>query len=182
MVAIGRPFANMKTMLVDENLQEIIEPNTQGELWVSGAQVMAGYWKSPEKSADSLIIYPSGETYYRTGDLCQIDVDGDIIYCGRKDSQVKVNGFRIELSEIEYVAKNYFEGKRNVVVIPQYIDGKGCQLHLVIEGESIDESLLRTYLASKLPHYMLPQAMHTLSNFPLNASNIIDRKHIQSLI
>lgn len=182
MAAIGKPFVNMKTLLVDEELKEINTPNTQGELWISGAQVMAGYWESPEKSAECLVTLPSGETYYRTGDLCQIDADADIIYCGRRDSQVKVNGFRIELSEIEYVAKNYFEGKRNVVIIPQYPEGKGCQLHMVIEGGSIDEAVLRTHLATKLPHYMIPQTIHILANFPLNASNKIDRKQILQLI
>ena len=182
MVAIGKPFPDVKIMLVNEELEEIQTPNTQGELWVSGPQVMASYWKSSEKSAECLITIPSGETYYRTGDLCQIDLDGDILYCGRKDSQVKVNGFRIELSEIEYVTKNYFEGNRNVVVIAKYPEDKGCQLHLVIEGNSIDEALLRGHLASKLPHYMMPQTIHTLVNFPLNASNKIDRKQIQQLI
>ena len=79
-----------------------------GELWISGNQVMGGYWNAPKKRG-----MPRRDrqwkVYYKTGDLCRMDADGDIIYCGRKDSQIKIQGFRIELSEIEHVAKNFFQ-------------------------------------------------------------------------
>lgn len=68
---------------------------------------MKGYLDDPEKSALVLIHRPDGQIYYRTGDLCILDGDGDIIYCGRKDYQVKIQGFRIELSEIEYTAQSF---------------------------------------------------------------------------
>ena len=70
---------------------------------------MKGYLDDPEKSALVLIHRPDGQIYYRTGDLCILDSDGDIIYCGRKDYQVKIQGFRIELSEIEYTRPVVFQ-------------------------------------------------------------------------
>jgi amino acid adenylation domain-containing protein len=182
MTAIGRPFDGVKVLLMDEDSNEILTSEDMGELWISGPQVMRGYWNSPEKSGASLVRAGNGQVYYRTGDLCKIDEDGDIIYCGRKDYQVKVNGFRIELSEIEYTAKNFFDGKRNVVVIPKYPEGKSCELHLVVEGTPIDSKNLTTFLSGKLPYYMLPQFVHTLEHFPINASSKTDRKKMQELI
>ena len=113
-----------------------------GELWVSGKQVMKGYWKAPEKSEIALVKGLDGNIYYKTGDLCRIDEEGDIIYCGRKDYQVKVQGFRIELSEIEYVVKKYFNDQHNAVVIPKYPEGRGCELHLVIEDTEFNKKAL----------------------------------------
>ena len=83
-------------------------PEETGELWISGNQVM-GATGSPAKNGECLVETANGKVYYKTGDLCQMDADGDIIYCGRKDSQIKIQGFRIELSEIEHVAKNFFK-------------------------------------------------------------------------
>jgi amino acid adenylation domain-containing protein len=182
MTAIGRPFDGIKVLLMDEDSNEILTSGDMGELCISGPQIMRGYWNSPEKSGASLVTAGNGQVYYKTGDLCKIDEDGDIIYCGRKDYQVKVNGFRIELSEIEYVAKNFFDGKRNVVVIPKYPEGKNCELHLIVEGAPVNSENLIDFLSKKLPYYMLPQFVHTLEHFPMNASSKTDRKKIQELI
>ena len=66
-----------------------------GELWISGNQVMGGYWNAPEKTEECLVETANGKVYYKTGDLCQMDADGDIIYYGRKDSQIKIQGFAL---------------------------------------------------------------------------------------
>lgn len=181
MVAIGRPFDGISICIMDDNGNPVAQGG-QGELWVSGEQVMSGYWNAPEKSKVCLVKTEDGKVYYKTGDLCQIDEEGDTIYCGRKDYQVKVQGFRIELSEIEYVAKQYFEGKHNVVVIPIYPEGKACELHLLVEGTEFDEKALNDYISHKLPHYMIPKHIHGIAHFPQNNSNKVDRKKIQELI
>lgn len=122
------------------------------------------------------------KVYYKTGDLCRMDADGDIIYCGRKDSQIKIQGFRIELSEIEHVAKNFFNGECRVVVIPKYDNDNQCELHLVVEKKQLDKQQIEEYLYSRLPYYMIPKHMHCLEQFPLNTSSKTDRKKIQELI
>ncbi|MFT3904129.1 MAG: amino acid adenylation domain-containing protein [Niabella sp.] len=181
MIAIGKPFDGISICLMDE-CGKPVAAGARGELWVSGEQVMKGYWNAPEKSEACLTRGEDGKIYYKTGDLCQIDEEGDAIYCGRKDYQVKVQGFRIELSEIEYVAKNYFEGKYNVVVIPEYPEGKGCELHLVVESTQFDKEALQNYISHKLPPYMVPKYIDGIAHFPLNNSNKIDRKKIHELM
>lgn len=181
MVAIGKPFAGTHTLIVDE--QGCPQPHgTQGEMWVSGPQVMQGYFNAPEKTAEAITVAADGKRYYKTGDLCIMDADEDIIYCGRKDYQVKIQGFRIELSEIEYTAKHFFTPSPNVVVIPIVKAGICSELHMAVEVASCDRDALYAYLAEKLPHYMLPKQIHCLAPFPTSASNKIDRKQITQYI
>ena len=135
-----------------------------------------------DENGECLVETANGKVYYKTGDLCRMDADGDIIYCGRKDSQIKIQGFRIELSEIEHVAKNFFNGECRVVVIPKYDNGNQCELHLVVEKKQLDKQQMEEYLYSRLPYYMIPKHMHCLEQFPLNTSSKTDRKKIQELI
>jgi len=181
MIAIGKPFDGMEIMIVDEDGNSL--PTDQmGELWVSGPQVMNGYLNDPKKSALALIQAVDGKTYYKTGDLCIQNADGDLIYCGRKDSQVKIQGFRIELGEIEYTAKHFLSNAHNVVVLPTTREGICSELHLVIEAETFDSVGLLQFLSKKLPKYMLPKQVHSIPQFPVNTSNKIDRKRIAQLI
>lgn len=181
MLAIGRPFEGIEVKIADENGQPL-PLGEVGELWVTGEQVMCGYHNNPLKSAEALIWVAedacSGNLYYKTGDLCYQDEEGDIIYCGRKDSQVKMQGFRIELSEIEYTAKQFFNPPRQVVVLPLLRNGLCSELHLAVEAERCDTEKLSNYLHSKLPHYMLPKAIHCIRSFPVTNSHKIDRKEI----
>ena len=181
MTAIGRPFEGIDALIMDNDGRPLPTGET-GELWISGNQVMGGYWNAPEKNGECLVETANGKVYYKTGDLCRMDADGDIIYCGRKDSQIKIQGFRIELSEIEHVAKNFFNGECRVVVIPKYDNDNQCELHLVVEKKQLDKQQIEEYLCSRLPYYMIPKHMHCLEQFPLNTSSKTDRKKIQELI
>jgi D-alanine--poly(phosphoribitol) ligase subunit 1 len=143
---------------------------------------MKGYLDDPEKSALVLIHRPDGQIYYRTGDLCILDGDGDIIYCGRKDYQVKIQGFRIELSEIEYTAQSFFKTPCSVAAVPLLCDGICNELHLAVETTECTQSALIEYLKEKLPKYMLPKQIHCISQFPVTNSNKTDRKKIAELI
>lgn len=181
MVAIGKPFPGIRAVIADEEGNELPQGET-GELWVSGRQVMKGYLDDPEKSALVLIHRPDGQIYYRTGDLCILDGDGDIIYCGRKDYQVKIQGFRIELSEIEYTAQSFFKTPCSVAAVPLLCDGICNELHLAVETTECTQSALIEYLKEKLPKYMLPKQIHCISQFPVTNSNKTDRKKIAELI
>lgn len=181
MIAIGRPFAGMEVMIADENDRRL-PPGSKGELWLCGEQIMTGYLNDIERSEQVLVQYCNGRTYYKTGDICILDEDGDLIYCGRKDHQVKIQGFRIELSEIEYVTKSYFENSRNVVVIPISNLGIGEELCLILEGDECNRQLVFSYLENKLPPYMVPKQIYFINKFPMTASNKTDRKKIAELI
>ena len=181
MIAIGKPFEGVDALIMDNNGIPVATGET-GELWISGRQVMNGYWNAPEKTKECLIEGTDGRTYYKTGDLCQIDTDGDIIYCGRKDSQIKLQGFRIELSEIEHVVKKYFNNECKAVVIPKYGANNQCELHLVVEKVHLDKHQIEEHMNSRLPFYMIPQHIHCMEHFPLNTSSKTDRKRILELI
>lgn len=180
MIAIGRPFEEMEVVIADADGQAL-NTGEKGELWVSGPQVMAGYWKDREKS-EQVLVRHNGRVFYKTGDLCYMDADGDIIYCGRKDYQVKVQGFRVELNEIEYTARKFYREEKNVVVVAKKDDDGGCQLHLFIEAAECDTSSLLEFMKMHLPVYMLPARVHCLEVFPLGTSNKIDRKKLLSLV
>ena len=182
MAAIGKPFVGMESLIAGEDGQPLPAGQT-GELWISGPQVMKGYWKSPEKTAESFMATPNGKLFYRTGDLCCMDADGDLIYCGRKDAQVKIQGFRVELGEIEHQAKAFYRHTCNAVVLP-ILDKEGnCELHLAVEGDGADGTHeLESYLQERLPSYMLPKHIHFFASFPLNANNKTDRKTIKQNI
>ena len=158
-----------------------MQTGEQGELWVSGEQVMRGYWQDEDKSRQAFARF-NGKVYYKTGDLCSVDPDGDIIYRGRKDYQVKVQGFRVELSEIEYRTKKFFPNETNAVVVPKKEDDGGCQLHLFVGPTPHERETLLHYLKEHLPVYMLPTEVHFLEEFPLNTSGKIDRKALTTLI
>ena len=181
MAAIGKPFQGMDYMIVSHSGKQLPAGET-GELWIAGPQLMRGYWCAPEKTAECFVTDPSGKLYYRTGDLCQADTDGDIIYCGRKDSQVKIQGFRIELGEIEYHVKAFYKHSCNAVVLPVYTTDGSCELHLAIEKEIEDTENLEQYMQSHLPSYMLPKRIHFIPCFPQNNSNKIDRNRLLKYI
>ena len=176
MIAIGKPFEGVDALIMNNNGIPVATGET-GELWISGRQVMNGYWNTPEKTKECLIEGTDGRTYYKTGDLCQIDTDG-----GRKDSQIKLQGFRIELSEIEHVVKKYFNNECKAVVIPKYGANNQCELHLVVEKVHLDKHQIEEHMNSRLPFYMIPQHIHCMEHFPLNTSSKTDRKRILELI
>jgi D-alanine--poly(phosphoribitol) ligase subunit 1 len=176
-VAIGKPFDGMSAIIADDKGKEITD-GSQGELWISGPQVMDGYWKNPEKTAEAIVKTPDGKVYYRTGDICYMDGESDIIYCGRKDSQVKIQGFRIELGEIECAARKFLNYECNAVAFAAPFDGL-MELHLVIETDKCDTEALMNGLRHLLPDYMVPKTIHMLKPFPTNTNNKIDRKAIK---
>ncbi len=180
MLAIGHPFDGVEIRIAAPNGDEL-PAGEKGELWVSGKQVMNGYLNDPVKSEAALVLW-NGQIYYRTGDLCKLDEEGDLIYCGRKDHQVKIQGYRIELSEIEHAAKEYFNNTRSVVVLPVKDQGVNESLCMVIEGEEADTQALRNQLERTLPAYMIPKQICYLPKFPLTSSNKTDRKSIEAFI
>lgn len=181
MAAIGKPFPGMDYMIASPSGKQLHAGET-GELWIAGPQLMCGYWCDPQKTAESFVTDPFGKIYYRTGDLCQTDAEGDIIYCGRKDTQVKIQGFRIELGEIEYHVKAFYKHSCNAVVLPVYATDGSCELHLFVEKEMEDTESLGLYMQSRLPSYMLPRHIHFIPCFPQNNSNKTDRNQLLKYI
>lgn len=179
-LSIGTTMTSGKVIIVDANNNEIHD-NQVGELCLSGDQLTQGYWKNPEKNAEAFWIASDGTRYYRSGDLCFYGEGGNINFVGRKDSQVKINGFRIELSEIEFHARQFLGD--TLVLVLAYANSEGTQsLAMFIESLEQDSQPLKDYLASKLPPYMLPAKIIYVEKFPVNSSNKIDRSSLKKLI
>ncbi len=179
-ISIGRTMKWSETMIVDEARQPVAD-GIIGELCLSGEQLTPGYWQDNEKN-QAAFFYHEGRRWYLTGDLCMVVPDGDIMYLGRKDSQVKIQGYRVELSEIESVARRYYNRQTAVVAVVTGQQGQET-ISMAIEREDDNSgSELETYLKTYLPSYMIPSKIVFIPTFPQNLSNKIDRKKIKELI
>lgn len=182
-ISIGKPMANVQGMILDENGNEVLR-GEKGELCVAGDQVTCGYFNNPEKNQESFFMKEiNGEwiRFYHTGDLCYEDEDGDIMYSGRLDHQAKIQGFRVEMGEIEFHAREFLAGP-NVVAIA--FDNKLglTEIAMFIESEEFDTKELIAYMRSKMPPYMLPAYFYFEPVFPLNGNAKIDKVVLKSKI
>lgn len=180
MMSIGKAMYGINTVIIDED-QKILGTNRKGELCISGDQLTPGYCKNPVKNIESFFNLESeGKQvrFYKTGDLCYIDEDGDIMLAGRLDHQVKIQGYRIELGEIEYHTREFLK-EQNVVAVAFNNPVGNTEIALFVEGAFTDRTNLMSFLSSKIPFYMLPTRINSLDQFPLNANGKIDRNKIK---
>jgi D-alanine--poly(phosphoribitol) ligase subunit 1 len=181
-LSIG-PSMKGNDCVVFNDEDEIAPKGETGELCLAGPQLTIGYLNNDELNRSHFFNYTDKKTgaikrFYRTGDLCIQTADGNISYIGRKDTQVKLQGFRIELTEIEYQAKKGFPEIRNVIGVVLKSNDGNSRLQLVIEGESFDLTHVHAVLKETLPWYMQPKAISFMPVFPLNKHSKIDRKAI----
>lgn len=180
-VSIGKPMANVTAIIIDEAGNLIPEKSGaahKGELCVAGNQVTKGYWNNPEKNASSF-FEKDGIRYYHTGDLAYWDVSGNIMYSGRIDQQAKIQGFRVELGEIEFHAHEYYQKNHRVMAIAFQNNENLTEIALFIETKQEDTKGLIEYMRSKMPQYMIPTRIIFLENFPLNKSEKVDRNALK---
>lgn len=176
MMSIGKQMNGLKVIIIGDE-KKILAPNQKGELCISGDQITSGYWNNPVKNTESFfeIDYEGTATrFYKTGDSCYIDDDGDLMLAGRLDSQVKIQGYRVELGEIEYHAREFRNGQNAVAVTYNNKMGN-TEIALFIEGSLNDKSQLVGYLKNILPFYMIPSQIIVENNFALNTSGKVDR-------
>ncbi|ARI80882.1 hypothetical protein BH695_1601 [Microcystis aeruginosa PCC 7806SL] len=180
-VLIGRPIANTKAYILDQNLQPV-PIGVKGELHLCGVRLARGYLNRPELTAEKFIDNPFANAafnrLYKTGDLARYLPDGNIECFGRIDNQVKIRGFRIELGEIEAVLNQNIDVQTSCVIIREDTPGdKYLVAYIVAHYERIPMiSELRQFLSSKLPLYMVPQAFVFLESLPLTTNLKVDRR------
>ncbi|MBX7165600.1 MAG: amino acid adenylation domain-containing protein [Pirellulales bacterium] len=181
-VPIGRALPGLSAAIVDEHLQ-LVPAGEIGELCIAGAQVAAGYWQDPEKTADKFVAmsWHAGpdNRWYRTGDLACVNEQGDILYRGRADEQVKIRGFRVELMEIEHVLKSA-AGTEFVAVLAYPRNELGpLGTTAFLSGSTVDPESILAVARERLPNYMVPQELIFLPEMPLNANGKIDKKSLK---
>ncbi|MFI8966909.1 amino acid adenylation domain-containing protein [Streptomyces sp. NPDC053493] len=178
-IPYGKPLAN-QTMHV---LNQWLEPSpvgVTGEIHIGGVGVAQGYLGDPVRTAERFLVHPvTGERIYRTGDLGRYLPGGDIEILGREDFQVKINGYRVELGEIEAALLRQDGVSSALVTAPAHARTGQRQIaaYVVPEpGTAPDPAALREALAAQLPGYMVPSRFLTLDTLPLTVNGKIDHK------
>ena len=181
-VPIGIPIDNYDILILDKNLQEV-EGAEVGEIYIGGSKnvVGKGYWNRPKLSEERFIKNPyaatkGGAILYKTGDLARWMPHGHIEFLGRADFQVKFNGYRIELGEIEAAIGHYEKIKEVVVLLKKQQQAQLVAYVTLHNGTRLNISEVRTFLAEKLPAYMLPSKLVVLDKIPLTPNGKFDRK------
>lgn len=174
---IGKAFPNERVILLDEDNKEIKEINKSGEICVAGTALALGYFANEEQTSAHFMQNPLVKDYleniYRTGDLGHYDENGDIIFTGRKDFQIKYMGHRIELEEIDKSLMKYDE----VIRACSIFDEEKSKLYGFYIGD-IDKKDLHAKLKEVLPVYMIPTKLIQMDEFPMTKNGKIDRKKL----
>lgn len=177
---IGRPFPNERVFLLDETDNLITAPEQTGEVCVAGTALALGYYNAPQQTAKAFVQNPLNRTYpetiYRTGDLAYYNADGDLVFAGRKDFQIKHMGHRIELEEIE----RSMGSCQGVVRACCVFDAKRNRIVAFYVGET-EKDALYAELAAKLPVYMIPSVFHKMESLPVTPNGKLDRKLLLSM-
>ncbi len=179
-IPIGLPFPNEDVFLLDNDNREVTEPEVPGEVCVRGTALALGYFDNPEQNAAHFTQNPLNPFYperiYRTGDLARYNEQGELVFAGRKDFQIKYMGHRIELEEIE----------REMGQIPGVerccctFDEKKARLKGFYIG-FLSKEELHAAMKAKLPDFMIPGILRQVEEMPLNKNGKIDRKALDEM-
>jgi amino acid adenylation domain-containing protein len=175
---IGRPIAGTRVFVLDDNLRPA-PAGVVGDLYLSGVALARGYLGLPGRTAQSFVACSfgaPGERMYHTGDRARWRDDGNLEFAGRQDDQVKVNGFRISLGEIENVIAAHPGVEQAAVVVREDRPGLRRIVSYVV-AQATDEEILG-HAASLLPGYMIPAALVRLDVLPLTANGKVDRRNL----
>ncbi|WP_406179768.1 non-ribosomal peptide synthetase [Streptomyces canus] len=177
-VPLGRPVRNVRVYVVDEDLVPV-PLGAPGEIVFSGVCVGRGYVNDPERTAAAFMEdpYRPGERLYRSGDVGRWRSDGRLEFLGRRDTQIKIRGFRVEIGEIENALLRVAGVRDGAVVVV-----RGTQLAAFCAGpEPVGADAVRERLAASLPAYMVPAVVHWREHLPLTANGKTDRRTLTAL-
>lgn len=169
---IGEGLEGVNCRIVNEQHQDVTD-GERGELIVEGAQIFKGYWNDTEKTAKAFYVDGNNKHWYKTGDIVVKNDQGNIVYINRKDNQVQVNGFRVELGEVEHAVKKA-SNLDSIVVLAKITDDY-TDLYAFIEGK-FDQSELMEKLKMTLPFYMVPRHFVAVNPLPVNTNGKIDKQ------
>ena len=185
-IPIGTTWGNTEYKILDENDNPVNEGD-EGLLVVRSATMMKGYWNNTALTEASLYkhkIAPGLEhVYYRTGDLVKLNENNELLFLGRKDNQIKLRGFRIEIGEVENTLLKFDGVTEAAVIVVDFQEEKELIATVLIDKKiEILESDLKTHCKNSLPVYAVPKDILILESFPRTSSGKINRKEIEKII
>ena len=173
-VPIGHPICNTKLYILDKNLKQV-PIGIKGEICIGGVGVSCGYVEAKENENSRFVKSEDGEVLYRTNDIGRWNENGEVIYEGRLDNQIKINGYRIELEEIESAILKINMIQNASVIYDKVLN----QLVVYYCAEiAIPNDIFVKVLYDKLPYYMIPRKYIRIKNMPINNNNKIDKKKL----
>ena len=182
-ISLGRAIANTDVYILD-NWHHLLPVGVAGELYVGGAGIAMGYLHLPEQTATRFIPHPfsqnEGARLYRTGDLARYTAEGQVEFLGRRDSQVKLRGYRVELREIDLLLgehPNVWDGR---AMLREDIPGGPRIVGYIVPRQfpAPTSSELRDFIRERLPEYMVPTSFVSLKVFPLTPNGKIDWRQL----
>ncbi len=177
-IPLGAVWNNTEALIFDKNDQPV-QPGEPGELLIRSATRMKGYWGKPDLTAKGFYkikrIPGCEEIFYRTGDLVRIREDGNLMFLGRKDRQIKTRGYRVELDEVEAHLTAHESVEEAAVFAVRHEDELHIQAAAILKKET-NETTLQQYLATLLPHYAIPQKIIFTHEIPRTAAGKINHK------
>jgi acyl-coenzyme A synthetase/AMP-(fatty) acid ligase len=181
-ISLGNGFGDFEYAVIDNEGAQVSK-GEKGELCLGGDQVMSAYWKDEEKSTQAFIFLETtnGEKrFYRTGDMVSRDADGFFMFHGRIDCQVQVQGYRVELEEIEKHATDA-SGEHSVAAIPVTNKNGNTEIVLFIGREEQLQDMILSEMHKKLPHYMIPSRIIFRNELPRLNNGKTDRKKLSEI-
>lgn len=180
-MTIGKALDGYDVLLVDDNLDVITETGKEGEILIGGDSIARGYLNREDLTAKKFIATDrycgNMKRYYRTGDLAKYNADGDLLFLGRADAQVKVRGFRVELAEIEGLLMQNDAVQAAAVTLDK--DTQQLAAFVVLrKGKTPDRAVVAKQLRLLLPYYMIPSTLDEIDQLPMTSSQKIDRKRL----
>ncbi|MFD1524219.1 phosphopantetheine-binding protein, partial [Pseudonocardia yunnanensis] len=181
-VPLGPASPNMNVYVLDEQLAPV-PLGAPGLIAFAGVCVGRGYVNDPDRTRAAYMADPHrpGERLYLGGDYGRWLPGGKLDFLGRKDSQVKISGFRIEIGEIENTLLRVPGVRDGAVVVAERPDQSKQLVAFYAGTQPLEVDLLRERLGASLPHYMVPAAFHWQENLPLTANGKIDKKSLTAL-
>ncbi|MGI9284762.1 MAG: AMP-binding enzyme, partial [Pseudomonadales bacterium] len=174
-------------LVLDEN-DQTVGPGEEGELLISSPTRMCGYWNKPGLNASVFFIRasPDGdeEIYFRTGDVVTTNADGALVFIRRKDQQVKVRGYRVELEDIESALVSHEDVEEAVAFVTKENDDDAARIAAVV---TLREEKLGTlkelsgHAARILPRYAIPSIIKRMASLPRTSSGKVNRLAVQDV-
>lgn len=180
-IPIGKPISNVKVDILDDN-KNACGFGMPGEIYISGDGLSKGYLNLDELTNEKFITNSlTGKRMYGTGDLGKWTPDGNIVFLGRIDNQIKINGFRIELEEIRQTILTHPKVIDSFTIMTQ-INNQDTICAYIVSNCEIDTNEIKEFLISLLPNYMIPTYIIQIDKLPVNNSGKVDAKFLPPII